>query len=99
MYSDHVSLGKPIRRRQSPVPDGESALRSQLLERSHAINQLQAEIAAKNVALESMRQGLDARVDGKNQEIAELMKDKGELSETRRRLEQEKLVLEIKVIP
>ncbi|XP_022109970.1 myosin-11-like isoform X2 [Acanthaster planci] len=85
------------KRRQSPIPDSESALRSQLVERSHTINQLQAEMAAKNVALETMRQGLDARVDGKNQEIGELMREKEELNETRRRLEQEKLVLEIKV--
>ncbi|XP_038076508.1 myosin-9-like isoform X2 [Patiria miniata] len=85
------------KRRQSPTPDGESTLRSQLLERSHTINQLQAEIATKNIALESMRQGLDARVDSKNQEISELMREKEELNETRRRLEQEKLVLEIKV--
>ncbi|XP_033634679.1 myosin-11-like isoform X2 [Asterias rubens] len=85
------------KRRQSPVPDNEPLLRSQLLERSHTINQLQGEIATKSIAMETMRQGIDSRLSDKNRELDELIREKEEINEVRRKLEQEKLVLEIKV--
>ena len=78
-------------------PNNESTLRSQLLERSHTINQLQGEIATRSLALETLRQGMDTRLTDKNREIDELIKAREEVNENRRKLEQEKLILEIKV--
>ena len=47
--------------------------------------------------METMRQGIDSRLSDKNRELDELIREKEEINEVRRKLEQEKLVLEIKV--
>lgn len=75
----------------------ETLLRAQLDEHKQIIKQLQTEVATKNVALENVTVGMEDRMVDKAREMERVIKERDEHSDARRRLEQEKLVLEIKV--
>ncbi|XP_041464987.1 myosin-11-like isoform X3 [Lytechinus variegatus] len=75
----------------------ETILRSQLDEHKQIIKQLQTEVATKNVALENATVGMEERMVDKAREMERVIKERDEHCDARRRLEQEKLVLEIKI--
>eukprot|EP00057_Strongylocentrotus_purpuratus_P023608 XP_011678082.1 PREDICTED: trichohyalin [Strongylocentrotus purpuratus] len=75
----------------------ETLLRAQLDEHKQIIKQLQTEVATKNVALENVTFGMEDRMVDKAREMERVIKERDEHSDARRRLEQEKLVLEIKI--
>eukprot|EP00057_Strongylocentrotus_purpuratus_P020824 XP_011675298.1 PREDICTED: trichohyalin [Strongylocentrotus purpuratus] len=75
----------------------ETLLRAQLDEHKQIIKQLQTEVATKNVALENVTVGMEDRMVDKAREMERVIKERDEHSDARRRLEQEKLVLEIKI--
>ena len=69
----------------------------QLEERNQIIQQLQSDIASKNIAMENLRQGVDNRVVEKIRELEDVLQERDDLDEARRRLDQQKLALEIKL--
>lgn len=75
----------------------EATLRTQIQDRDQIIRQLQTDVATSNVALENCRQECDNRLTEKRREIEMLKQEKEEWSSLRRRLEKEKVTLEIKV--
>ena len=69
----------------------------QLEERNQIIQQLQSDIASKNIAMENLRQGVDNRVMEKIRELEDVLQERDDLDEARRKLDQQKLALEIKL--
>ena len=97
MKSNHLYFSREKTRRASLGPDIETTLKMQLEERNQIIQQLQSDIASKNIAMENLRQGVDNRVVEKIRELEDVLQERDDLDEARRRLDQQKLALEIKL--
>ncbi|PIK60249.1 putative trichohyalin [Apostichopus japonicus] len=85
------------RERNITTPEMEAALKTQIQDRDQIIRQLQTDVATKNVALENCQRDCDNRLTEKRREMDRLLKEKEEWNTLRRKLEQDKVVLEIKV--
>lgn len=76
----------------------EVSLKRQIEDRDQIIKQLQTDVATKNVALENCKRDCNNRITEKRREMERLLQEKEEWNNMRRKLEQDKVALEIKVM-